>query len=84
MVMAYLFRKDNTVVAIRALDVSLSRVPLYGYNMCFCHVALRAKFWFYSVMQRYYLNYRRRKISEKRKAGIDPIKDAFDGMKVYT
>lgn len=38
----------------------------------------------YSTLQKGYFNYRLRKIKRKKRAGIDPIRTAFDGMKVCT
>lgn len=39
---------------------------------------------FFSILQKAYLKYKIRKIKRKKKAGIDPIRTAFDGMKVYS
>lgn len=39
---------------------------------------------FISILQKAYFNYRVRRIKRKKKAGIDPIKNAFERMKVCT
>ena len=39
---------------------------------------------FFFILQKTYLKYRVKGIKDKKKAGFDPIRTAFDGMKVHT
>ena len=50
---------------------------IFGLELTGC------KYHFYVILQKAYFKYRVMRAKRKKKAGIDPIRTAFDQMKVY-
>lgn len=53
-------------------------------NEAMVQLLMRHYYFFFAIFQKYYIKQKLRRIKSKRQDGVDPIKTAFDKMKVKT